>query len=131
MKDLKQVYQALTLEEAELAFEGFKEEWGKKYPIIIKTWEENWLELTTYFNYTDDIRRLIYTTNIVEGYHRQLRKVTKTKNAFPSDEALRKIIYLVTMEASKKWDKPVKNWHSCISQLVLYFEERMPMELVI
>jgi len=130
MKDLKQVYQALTLEEAELAFEGFKEKWGKKYPIIIKTWEENWLELTTYFSYTEEIRRLIYTTNIVEGYHRQLRKVTKTKNAYPSDEALRKIIYLATMDVSKKWTKPIRNWSSCISQLVLHFEDRVPVELV-
>lgn len=131
MRDLKQVYQALTLEEAELAFTGFKEKWGKKYPGVIRSWEDNWLELTTYFSYTDEIRRLIYTTNIVEGYHRQLRKVTKTKNAYPSDEALKKIFYLATMDASKKWTKPVKSWSSCISQLVLHFEDRVPMELVI
>ena len=92
VKDLKSVYQALTIEEAELAFGAFKDKWGKKYPIIVRSWENNWLELTTYFSYPRDIRRLIYTTNTVEGYHRQLRKVTKTKTAYPSDEALRKII---------------------------------------
>ena len=96
MKDLKSVYQALTIEEAELAFGAFKEKWGKKYPMIVKSWENNWLELTTHFSYPRDIRRLIYTTNTVEGYHRQLRKVTKTKTAYPSDDALRKIIYLAT-----------------------------------
>ncbi len=101
MADLKRVYQALTLEEAELAFSQFKEKWGKKHPIIVKPWESNWLELTAYFSYPADIRRLIYTTNIIEGYHRQLRKVTKTKTAYPTDDARRKIIYLATMEISK------------------------------
>lgn len=102
MADLKQVYQALTMEEAELAFEIFKEKWGKKHPIIIRSWENNWLELTAYFKYPYEIRRIIYTTNVIEGYHRQLRKVTKTKTAYPTDEALKKIIYLATIEASKK-----------------------------
>jgi len=90
MVDLKQIYQALTLEEAEFAFEEFKEKWGKKYPIVIRSWENNWLELTTYFSYPQGIRRLIYTTNTVEAYHRQLRKVTKTKTAYPTDDSLRK-----------------------------------------
>lgn len=127
MADLKTVYQALTLEEAELAFEEFKEKWGKKYPIIIKSWEQNWLELTTYFAYPYAIRRIIYTTNTVEGYHRQLRKVTKTKNAYPTDDALRKVIYLATMEASKKWTMPIRDWKSCLSQLVIHFEDRISL----
>lgn len=100
MADLKQVYQALTLGEAELAFAAFKEKWGKKHPIIIRSWENNWVELMVYFDYPYEIRRIIYTTNIIEGYHRQLRKTTKTKTAYPTDEALRKIIYLATVEAS-------------------------------
>ncbi|WP_332699588.1 IS256 family transposase, partial [Halalkalibacter lacteus] len=108
MADLKKVYQALTIEEAELAFQEFKDKWGKKHPIIIRSWETNWIELTAYFSYPPDIRRMIYTTNIIEGYHRQLRKVTKTKTAYPTDEALRKIIYLATIEASKKWTMPVR-----------------------
>jgi putative transposase len=100
MKDLKKVYQALTLEEAKLEFSNFKEKWEKKHPIIIKSWESNWVELTTYFSYPAEIRRLIYTTNTIEGYH-QLRKVTKTKTAFPSDDSLRKIIYLTTMDYAR------------------------------
>ena len=125
MADLKTVYQALTLEEAELAFAAFKKKWGNKHPIVIRSWENNWLELTTYFRYPYDIRRVIYTTNIIEGYHRQLRKVTKTKTAYPSDEALRKIIYLATVDAAKKWTMPLRNWTDCISQLAIYFEGRL------
>jgi len=127
MADLKKVYQALTLEEAEFAFEMFKEKWGKKHPIVIKSWESNWQELTTYFSYPYGIRRLIYTTNTVEGYHRQLRKVTKTKTAFPTDDSLRKIIYLATKEISKKWTMPIQNWAECISQFVIQFEDRLSM----
>lgn len=130
MADLKKVYQALTIEEAELAFEMFKEKWGKKHPIIIRSWENNWLELTAYFKYPYEIRRIIYTTNIIEGYHRQLRKVTKTKTAYPTDDALRKIIYLATMEAAKKWTMPVKEWKSCISQLAIHFSDRLEPKLI-
>lgn len=127
MADLKKVYQALTLEEAEVAFAAFKEKWGKKHTAVIRSWENNWLELTTYFKYPYDIRRMIYTTNIIEGYHRQLRKVTKTKTAYPSDDALRKIIYLATLEASKKWTMPIRNWTDCISQLAIYFDGRFEL----
>jgi transposase-like protein len=130
MVDLKAVYQALTLEEAEMAFAAFKEKWGKKHSIVIRSWENNWLELTTYFKYPHEVRRMIYTTNIIEGYHRQLRKVTKTKTAYPTDESLRKIIYLATMEAAKKWSMPVRNWVECISQLSIYFENRIDINLV-
>jgi putative transposase len=125
MIDLKQVYQALTLEEAEYAFEVFKEKWGKKHPVVIKSWENNWQELTTYFSYPYGIRRLIYTTNTVEAYHRQLRKVTKTKTAFPTDDSLRKIIYLATKDITKKWTMPVQNWAECISQFAIQFEDRL------
>jgi putative transposase len=127
--DLKKIYQAATLEEAEQAFVAFKDKWGKKHPIIIRSWENNWLELTAYFSYPPAIRKLIYTTNIIEGYHRQLRKVTKTKTAYPSDDALRKIIYLATMEISKKWTMPLREWKECISQLVIYFGDRIQAEL--
>lgn len=130
MADLKTVYQALTLEEAEMAFAVFKEKWGKKHSIVIRSWENNWLELTTYFKYPYEVRRMIYTTNIIEGYHRQLRKVTKTKTAYPTDESLRKIIYLATMDAAKKWTMPVRNWVECISQLSIYFENRIDINLV-
>ncbi|PLR89331.1 IS256 family transposase [Bacillus sp. T33-2] len=129
MADLKKIYQALTLEEAELEFSNFKEKWGKKHPIIIKSWETNWLELTAYFSYPAEIRRLIYTTNTIEGYHRQLRKVTKTKSAYPTDDSLRKIIYLATTEISKKWTMPVRGWKECISQLAIYYGDRLEAEL--
>lgn len=129
--DLKKVYQALTLGEAELAFNNFKDKWGKKHPIIIRSWENNWLELTAYFKYPYEMRRLIYTTNIIEGYHRQLRKVTKTKTAYPTDESLIKIIYLATAEASKKWTMPVRDWNSCLSQFTIYFEDRLESEVAI
>ena len=129
LADLKKVYQALTLEEAEYAFEEFKDKWGKKHPIIIKSWETNWLELTAYFEYPYEIRRMIYTTNIIEGYHRQLRKVTKTKTAYPTDDALRKIIYLATESISKKWTMPVREWRNFISQLAIYFGDRIQSEI--
>ena len=129
MADLKKVYQAPTLEGAEMAFAAFKEKWGKKHPIIIRSWETNWLELTVYFSYPPEIRKMIYTTNIIEGYHRQLRKVTKTKTAYPSDEALRKIIYLATVEASRKWTMSLRSWKECISQLAIHFGDRLQAEL--
>jgi Transposase and inactivated derivatives len=125
MADLKKVYQALTLEEAEYNFLEFKEKWGKKHQIVIRSWENNWLELTAFFAYPPEIRKIIYTTNIVEGYHRQLRKVTKTKTAYPTDDALRKIIYLATEDISKKWTMPIKEWHSCLAQFMIYFEDRL------
>lgn len=131
LADLKKVYQALTLDEAEFAFEEFKEKWGKKHPIIIRSWENNWIELTTYFKYPYEIRKIIYTTNVIEGYHRQLRKFTKTKTAYPSDEALIKIVYLATMDISKKWSMPIRDWKKCISQFAIYFSDRLKVELSI
>lgn len=130
MANLKKVYQALTMDEAELAFEMFKEKWGKKHPVIIRSWEKNWLELTAYFKYPYEIRKLIYTTNIIEEYHRQLRKVTNTKTAYPTDDALKKIIYLATVEASKKWTVPVRDWKSCVSQFAIHFSDRLEPELM-
>ncbi|HEY8462733.1 MAG TPA: IS256 family transposase [Bacillota bacterium] len=131
MVDLKKVYQALTIEEAELAFEEFKDKWGKKHPVIIRSWENNWIELTAYFKYPYQIRRIIYTTNTIEGYHRQLRKVTKTKTAYPTDESLIKIIYLATTDISKNWVRPIVDWPNCMSQFAIYFNERLKPELAI
>lgn len=93
--------------------------------MVIRSWESNWLDLTTYFKYPHEIRRMIYTTNIIERYHRQLRKVTKTKTAYPFDEALRKIIYLATIDTANKWTMPLRNWTDCISQLMIYFDIRL------
>ena len=103
----------------------------RSHPIIIRSWENNWLELTAFFKYPYDIRKIIYTTNIIEGYHRQLRKVTKTKTAYPTDDALRKIIYLATIEAAKKWTMPVREWRNCISQFAIHFSDRLDEELMV
>ena len=131
MVDLKKVYQALTIEEAGLMLETFKDKWGKKHPVIIRSWENNWIELTAYFKYPYQIRRIIYTTNTIEGYHRQLRKVTKTKTAFPTDESLIKIIYLATADISKNWVRPIVDWPNCMSQFAIYFSERLKPELAV
>lgn len=124
MNDLKNVYKAFTIEQAEMAFEEFKAKWEKKHPSVIKSWENNWLELTTYFSYPVEIRKLIYTTNTIEAFHRQLRKVTKTKTAYPTDNALRKIVYLATIGVTDKWTIPVPGWLECRQQFEIMFEGR-------
>lgn len=129
MKDLKKVYQSATIDQAETELLNLEELWGKKYPIVLKSWHENWEELTTYFKYDEQIRKIIYTTNAVEGFHRQVRKVTKTKGAFPSDMALMKLIYLATENISRKWTQPIHNWGLTIQQLCIKFEGRMKIDL--
>lgn len=124
LKDIKEVYKAFTIEQAELAFAEVKKKWVSKYPRVIKSWETNWLELTAFFEYPPEIRKMIYTTNTVEGFHRQLRKVTKSKNAYPTDDSLRKIIYLATMDITKKWTRPLSGWLECRGQLLIMFGER-------
>ncbi len=101
--------------------------WEGKYPVVIKSWQENWHKLSTYFKYTEDIRRIIYTTNTIEGFHRQVRKVTKNKGAFPNDDALLKLVYLAYCNISKKWTQPIPNWSLTISQLSIYFEGRLKL----
>lgn len=125
MDDLKKVYKAYTLEQAELAFDEFKDKWSDKYPSIIKSWENNWLELTAYFSYPVEIRKVIYTTNTIEAFHRQLRKVTKSKNAYPTDNALRKIVYLATIGVTEKWTSPVPGWLECRQQFEIMFDGRL------
>lgn len=129
MKDLKCVYQAVNKTQAELELIKLEEIWGKKYPVVLKSWQTNWEKLSTYFNYDEQIRRLIYTTNAVEGFHRQVRKVTKTKGVFPNDMALLKLIYLATEHISKKWTMPLKNWAITAQQLHIRFGDRMKIDL--
>ncbi len=129
MADLKKIYKAETKSLAETELLNLGEKWGNKYPIVIKSWEDNWEKLSTYFEYTADIRRLIYTTNAVEGYHRQVRKVTKTKGSFTNDMSLLKLVYLATKNISKKWISPVSNWSLAAQQLAIKFGDRMPLEL--
>ncbi len=125
MADLKKIYQAPSEDDALYHLEEFAENWNKKYPQIYKSWHENWSELSAYFKYPDDVRRLIYTTNAVEGFHRMLRKFTKTKTTFPSDDALKKSIYLSILEIEKKWGLPVRNWGTIVGQIMIFFEERL------
>lgn len=103
------------------------DKWGKKYPIVINSWQDNWHKLSTYFKYTADIRRIIYTTNTIEGFHRQVRKVTKNKGVFPNDHALLKLVYLAYRNISKKWTQPLHNWSLTISQLAIHFEGRVKL----
>jgi len=107
--------------------ESLSEKWRKKYPVVIKSWEDNWHKLSTYFKYTEDIRRIIYTTNTIEGFHRQVRKVTKNKGVFPSDDALLKLVYLAYRNISKKWTQPLHNWSLTVSQLSIHFEGRLKL----
>ena len=129
MADLKPVYQAVSLDEAEQRLEELEAKWGKKYPIVIDSWHRNWSKLTTYFKYSPAIRKLIYTTNTIEGFHRQIRKVTKTKGAFTSDMALLKLIYLATLNIQKKWTRPLQDWTLTISQLVIIFKDRLNLKI--
>jgi len=127
MADLKLVYKATTKDLAEQNLEALATNWGKKYPIVIKSWQDNWHKLSTYFKYTEEIRRIIYTTNTIEGFHRQVRKVTKTKGAFPNDDALLKLVYLAHRNISKKWTQPLHNWSLTVSQLAIHFEGRLDL----
>lgn len=129
MNDLKKVYQAPNKSQAETELLNLEEIWGKKYPVVIRSWNNNWEKLSTYFQYDESIRKLIYTTNAVEGFHRQIRKVTKTKGAFPNDMALLKLIYLATMNVSKKWTQPLQNWALTVQQLCIKFGDRMKISL--
>ena len=126
-QDLKAIYQAATREEAERQLLQLGEKWSHKYAIAVRSWENNWEELATMFAYPGQIRRLIYTTNTVEGYHRQLRKVIKTKGSFPTPEAVRKLLYLVNDKVTQKWSAPVREWAKMLNQLVIRFDARMPI----
>jgi len=123
--DLKKIYKAVTEEVALSELDALEEKWGKKYPLSIKSWRANWAELATFFKYPKELRRIIYTTNNVESFHRQLRKVTKSKSVFPNDKALLKMLYLATMDATERWTMRVRDWPVILSQLTVYFEERV------
>ena len=123
--DLKTVYQAATREKAEANLLQLEQNWGSKYGAAIRSWQNNWDDLATFFEFPKEIRRLIYTTNTVEGYHRQLRKVIKNKGSFPTEQSVRKLLYLATMNITKKWTAPLQNWPLILNQLAIRFENRM------
>ena len=129
MVDLKRVYQAVNKELAESELDILENKWKDKYPIVINSWRKNWERLSQYFKYPEDIRRIIYTTNTIEAVHRQFRKLTKTKGAFPNQDSLLKLLYMGICNASKKWTMPIQNWSLTISQLAIFFEGRLDKEL--
>ncbi|MCK5836886.1 MAG: transposase, partial [Desulfobacula sp.] len=129
MVDLKRVYKSTNKGLAEAELDTLESKWNDKYPIVIKSWRNNWERLSQYFKYPEDIRRIIYTTNTIEAVHRQFRKLTKTKGAFPNQNSLLKLLYMGIQNASKKWTMPVQNWSLTISQLAIFFEGRLDKEL--
>jgi len=129
MADLKRVYKASTKDLAASELDILANKWNDKYPIVITSWRNNWERLSQYFKYPEDIRRIIYTTNTIEAVHRQFRKLTKTKGAFPNQDSLLKLLYMGMQNASKKWTMPLHNWSLTISQLAIFFEGRLDKEL--
>ena len=128
MRDLKAVYQALTLQVAEEALVALSEKWIDKYAIAVKAWQNNWPELATFFEFPFEIRRLIYTNNAIESYNRQLRKVTKNKGVFPSENAICKLLYLAHRNIAAKWTMPIPNWAKILNQLDIYFQGRVNID---
>lgn len=129
MNDLKAVYRAPSEEVAMQELGNLEKKWNSKYPIVISSWYNNWENLSTYFKYPPEIRRIIYTTNTLEGFNRQLRKVTKTKSVFPTDDSLRKSLYLATVDIMKKWTSPIPNWAQTIAQFSIFFDGRIELDL--
>lgn len=127
--DLKLVYTASTEEVALAELDRLEEKWGEKYLIAVRSWRNNWNELSTFFKYPPEIRKIIYTTNAMESYNRQLRKVTKTKSIFPNDESLMKILYLATVDITKKWTQSIRGWAQILAQLSIFFEGRLDDQL--
>ena len=129
MKDLKEVYKATTEELALAQLDNLKEKWGSNYGMVIDSWYNNWNNLDTFFKFSPQIRKLIYTTNVLEGFNRQVRKFTKVRTIFPTDESLNKCVYLATMEIMEKWTQPIHNWGTTLAELSLCFEEQLRDEL--
>ena len=128
-QDLQAVYKAPNLSAAEAKLEAFKSQWEEKYPLVLESWQRNWTRLMRFYDYPPAIRKVIYTTNMVEGFHRQLRQLTKTKSVFPSETALIKLLYLASERISEKWTMPLANWALTLQQLSILFGERIKRHL--
>ena len=126
MADLKKVYTAVDEESAMSALEDFAAIWDSKYPKISRSWYDNWANLSTYFKFPQELRKLIYTTNTIEGFNRQLKKVTKAKSVFPTDDSLFKMLYLAMKDITKKWTGRRQDWSRIYAQLVIYYGDRIP-----
>ena len=125
--DLKGIYRSSTVDQAEAALSDFSLKWDGRYPMISKSWRSNWDHIIPFFSYPDDIRRAIYTTNAIESLNNSLRKVTRNRNSFPSDEAALKLLYLALRNIMKKWTMPIRNWSLAIHQFSIHFEGRVPL----
>ncbi len=124
-KDMKPIYKAPNEETGLRALDEFEKNWGKKYSYAVSSWRNNWAELSTFFKYSPEIRRLIYTTNRIESFNRILRKSTKTKSSFPTDDSLFKLLYLIVDDKTKKWTMPISNWSSIINEIIILFDKRV------
>lgn len=131
LQNLKMVYQAPDENTAYANLEKLDCEWGIKYPLAVKPWKEKWDKISTYFKYPTEVRKVIYTTNPLEGLNRQIRKVTKAKALFPTDQSIKKIVFLACRDIMKKWSMPVQNWAVCISQFSIYFEGRLHVNNIV
>ena len=125
--DLKAVYASSTVDEAQIRLQGFDDKWGADYPTIVRSWRSNWARITPFFDYPPEIRRIIYTTNAIESVNMSLRKITKNRGSFPSDDALLKLFYLALANISKKWTMPLRDWKAALTRFTIQFEERMPI----
>ena len=125
----KERYKSISKERAEESLRELERKWFKKYPIVIKSWKNKWENLSNYFKYPPEIRKIIYTTNIIESAHRQFRKLTKTKGAFPNENSLLKLLYMGIMNVHKKWTMPIHNWKIILSKLAILFEKRLEKAL--
>ena len=125
--DLRTIYTAATTEEAATRLDEFEEKWGTDYPSIVQSWRRNWDRITPFFDYPPEIRRVIYTTNAIESVNMSLRKITKNRGSFPSDDALLKLFYLALNNISKKWTMPIQNWKAALNRFTIQFEDRMPV----
>ena len=127
LKDLRPVYQAATLEAAEQALEAFEKAWGEQYPMAVQSWRSRWQNVIPFYSYPEPIRKVIYTTNAVESLNAQLRKVTRKRGAFPTDDSVRKVLYLAIQRAAKKWTMPVQDWPAAMNFFSIVFEGRVPI----
>lgn len=130
VRDLKTVYRAATLDEAEAALAAFEDQWGKEYPMIVKSWRDNWENLIPFFDYPEEIRKAIYTTNAIESINSVIRKAIRNRKIFPSQESAIKIVYLAIREASKRWTRPIHHWKAALNRFAIMFEDRFPKHFV-
>lgn len=126
--DLRAIYAAATVEEAEQRLDEFDGKWGTAYPSIVQSWRRNWVRIIPFFDYPPEIRKVIYTTNAIESVNMSLRKITKNRGSFPSDEALLKLFYLALNNISKKWTMPIRDWKAALNRFTIQFEDRMPQQ---